>query len=369
MPIRRPALYKQSTWHRVPVIRYPGGRSTPVITRNSNTWIALGAVAATLTGAAVVSAAQQQKATTIKAGLVSDVGKFNDKSFNQSALEGLNRAKKELKATTRPIESRAAGDYIPNLTTLSRQKYDVTIGVGFLMADAIAAAAKKFPKQKFAIVDFSQTGLKGKPKNVRGLTFATNENSYMIGYMATKMAEVAKPGTDPIISAVGGLKIPTVDIFIAGYQAGAKAANAKATVLVDYSQDFVAQDKCKTIGLDQISKGSQAVFQVAGGCGLGALDAAREKGVWGIGVDRDQAFLGAHILTSAVKRVDVSVFDTIKDVQSGKFKGGDKVYTLKNKGVSLGKISSKVPAALVDEVNGLKAKIIAGTIKVPTTIS
>lgn len=338
-----------------------------MIKSSSKVWIAVGVAATTLTGAAVVSAAQHQNAS-LKAGLVSDVGKFNDKGFNQSALEGLQKAKKDLDVGTRAIESRAPGDYIPNLTTLARQKYDVTIGVGFLMADAIAAAAKKFPKQRFAIVDFPQVALKGKPANVRGLTFATNENSYLIGYMAVKMAEASKPGADPVVSAVGGIKLPTVDIFIAGYKAGALAANPKTQVLVDYSQDFVKQDLCKTIALDQIAKGSTSVFQVAGGCGLGALDAAREKGVWGVGVDRDQAFLGAHILTSAVKRVDVSVFDTVKDVKAGKFKGGDKLYNLKNSGVSLGKINSKVPAALVTEVNGLKAKIIAGTIKVPAKL-
>ena len=336
-----------------------------MITRSSRVWIGATAVAVTLTGAAAVSAAQRQHAT-FKAGLVSDVGKFNDKSFNQSALEGLQRAKAKLDASVRPVESRAAGDYIPNLTSLARQKYDISIGVGFLMADAIAATAKKFPKSNFAIVDNSAKGLKGNPKNVRGLTFGTNENSYQIGYLAAKM--VAAQGGDQVISAVGGLKIPTVDIFIAGYQAGAKAANPNIQVLIDYSQEFVAQDKCKALALDQIARGSQVVFQVAGGCGLGSLDAAKEKGKWGVGVDRDQAFLGAHILTSAVKRVDVSVYDTIADVKAGKFKGGDKLYNLKNNGVSLGKISSKVPAALVTEVNGLKAKIIAGTIKVPAKL-
>lgn len=304
-----------------------------------------------------------------KAGLVSDVGKFNDRSFNQSALEGLQRAEKELGVTGRPIESTAAGDYLANLTTLARGKYGVSIGVGFLMADAIDTVAGKFPKQNFAIVDYPNVALKHKPANVRGLVFATNENSYLIGYMAAKMAEKKNPDA-PVISAVGGLKIPTVDIFIAGYKAGALAANPKTTVKVDYSQDFVAQAKCKEKALDQIAKGSQVVFQVAGGCGLGALSAAADKGVWGVGVDRDQSDLGPHILTSAVKRVDTAVFDTVKDAQEGTFKGGgDKVFNLANDGVALGKISDKVPADLVTEIDGLKAKIISGEIKVPDTLS
>ena len=306
--------------------------------------------------------------TDFTAGLVSDVGKFNDRSFNQSALEGLQRAESELGVTGRPIESVAAGDYIANLTTLARQKYGVSIGVGFLMADAIDAVAKKFPDQNFAIVDFPNAALKSKPANVRGLVFATNENSYLIGYMAAKMAEADGNGA-PVISAVGGLKIPTVDIFLAGYKAGAKAANPQTKVLIDYSQDFVAQAKCKEKALDQIAKGSRVVFQVAGGCGLGALSAAADKGVWGVGVDRDQSDLGAHILTSAVKRVDTSVFDTIKSAMDGTFKGGeDATFNLANDGVALGTVSDQVPQELVDEVDGLKQQIIDGEIKVPDAL-
>jgi basic membrane protein A len=226
--------------------------------------------------------------------------------------------------------------------------------------------AREFPNQKFAIVDFSQAALKNKPPNVRGLVFSTNENSYLVGYLSALM--VKKQGGKQVISAVGGIKLPTVDIFIAGYRAGAKAANPDIKVLIDYSQDFVAQDKCKELALKQIQGGSQVVFQVAGGCGLGALDAAKERGVWGIGVDRDQAFLGDHILTSAVKRVDVSVFDTIRDAKEGTFSGGDKSFTLANGGVALGKVSSKVPQEFLDQIEDLKAKIIAGEITAPTTL-
>jgi len=305
----------------------------------------------------------------IKAGLVSDVGKFNDRSFNQSALEGLEQAQTELGIEGRPIESTAAGDYIANLTTLARNDYDLTIGVGFLMADAISTVATQFPESNFAIVDFPNAALKGTPPNVRGLTFATNENSYLVGYLAAKMAELKAPGKPPVISAVGGLEIPTVTIFIAGYKAGALAANPDATVLIDYSQDFVAQAKCKEKALDQISKGSQVVFQVAGGCGLGALSAAEDEGVWGVGVDRDQSDLGPHILTSAVKRVDTSVFDTIQAVEDGSFTGGeDATFNLANEGVALGTTSDEVPQELLDEIAALQQQIIDGEITVPAEI-
>jgi basic membrane protein A len=232
----------------------------------------------------------------------------------------------------------------------------------------VNTAAKRFSDQNFAIIDYSVKAppFKSNP-NVQGLTFATNENSYMIGCMAARMVEMQ--GGDQVISAVGGLKLPTVDIFIAGYQAGAKACNPDIEVLVDYSQDFVAQAKCKERALDQISRGSQVVFQVAGGCGLGALSAAQEEGVWGIGVDRDQSDLGDHILTSAVKRVDVSVFDTIQSVVDGTFKGGeDAVFNLANDGVELGTVSPEVPQEILDEVEGLKQQIIDGEITVPSTL-
>jgi basic membrane protein A and related proteins len=317
----------------------------------------------------------ETQAESVTAGLVSDVGRFNDKSFNQSALEGLNRAKAELGADTRAIESRAAGDYVPNLSSLARQHYDVTIGVGFLLAEAVSSVARKFPDENFAIIDYSVMAPPftdaaknvATPKNVQGLTFATNENSYLIGCMAAMMAK--KQGGKQVISSVGGLKLPTVDIFIAGYQDGAKACNPGIQVLNGYSQDFVAQDKCKEIALNQIAQGSQVVFAVAGGCGLGALDAAKEKGKWGVGVDKDQSDLGPHILTSAVKRVDTSVFDTVKAVQEGSFKGGtDATFNLENDGVAIGKTSDKVTQDILDKVDELKQQIIDGKLKPKSTL-
>ena len=304
----------------------------------------------------------------ISVGLVSDVGRFNDRSFNQSALEGLHKAESDLGAKVRPIESRQTADYIPNLSSLARQDYDVSIGVGFLLAEAVNTAAKRYPDNNFAIIDYSVKAppFKSNP-NVRGLTFATNENSYMIGCLAALMAE--REGGQKIISAVGGIKLPTVDIFIAGYQAGAKKCVPGTRVLIGYSQDFVAQDKCKEIALNQIAQGSKAIFQVAGGCGLGALDAAQERAVWGIGVDRDQSDLGAHILTSAVKRVDQSVFLTAEALQKGEFKGGeDAVFNLENEGVAVGKISPKVPKEFIDRMNELKPQIVDGTIKAPAAL-
>jgi basic membrane protein A len=174
-----------------------------------------------------------------------------------------------------------------------------------------------------------------------------------------------------VISAVGGLKIPPVDKFIAGYQAGAKAANAKAKVIYGYSQSFTDQGKCKELALNQIAQGARAVFQVAGGCGLGALSAAQDKGVWGIGVDNDQAFLGAHMLTSAVKRVDAGVFRTIKQAKDGTFKGyGNTIFSVRAGGVGLGTISKKVSKVILAQEKILERQIKNGKVKgIPTTVS
>jgi basic membrane protein A and related proteins len=304
----------------------------------------------------------------VNVGLVSDVGRFNDRSFNQSALEGLQRAEDEFGLTGRPVESRQTSDYVPNLSTLAREGFDLSIAVGFLLAEATNTAATRFPDSSFAIIDYSVKAppFKSNP-NVRGLTFATNENSFMIGCLAGLMAE--RKGGPQVISAVGGIKLPTVDIFIAGYRAGAKECNPQVRTLIGYSQDFVAQDKCKEIALNQIAQGSQVIFQVAGGCGLGALDAAQERDRWGIGVDRDQSSLGPHILTSAVKRVDQSVFLTSQAVVNGDFKGGtDAVFDLENEGVGVGKISDQVPEEFIDRMNEVKDQLISGDLKAPATL-
>jgi basic membrane protein A len=306
------------------------------------------------------------EAPSIKAGVVTDIGGLNDRSFNALANKGRQDAQEQLGVETRVLISKSNGDYVPNLTTLAQQQYDLIVPVGFLMADATNTVASKLPDAKFAIVDFSAAGLKDKPKNVVGLLFAEQEAGYLAGYLAGLWA---KDNNAKVVSTVGGQKIPPVDHYIAGFQAGAKKASPGIQTLNAYSQDFVDQAKCKEIALDQIAKGSKVVFQVAGGCGLGALDAAKEKGVQGIGVDADQGYLGDHILTSALKRVDVAVFNAIKSVQDGSFKGGtDVLNSLENDGVGLGKIG---PAGqkYADQVQQIQEQIVAGEITdIPDTV-
>ena len=331
----------------------------------------LAAVAVAASGliATGVSSAAPSQAKFL-AGVVSDVGRFNDKGFNQLSLQGCKSGARKARGTCRALESRSTADYIPNFTKLVRAGANVTVATGFLLATTTAQISNKFPKSHFAIVDYSvfappfftQAG-KSLSKNVLGLTFATNENSYMIGCLAALMAKRAGGKT---ISATGGIAIPTVTIFIAAYSAGAKKCVKGTRVIFDYSQDFVDQAKCKELALNHIDAGSKVEFAVAGNCGLGALDAAKEAKIWGVGVDKDQAFLGPHILTSAVKRVDRAVEAAIVSEDLGLFKGGtDLKFNLKNNGVAVGKISPKVPRAYIKRMNALGAQIIAGKIKPP----
>jgi basic membrane protein A len=303
---------------------------------------------------------------SIKAAVVTDIGGLNDRSFNFLANKGLEDAKSKLGTQGRVFISKSNGDYIPNLQTAAQQQNDLTVSVGFLMGDATATVAKKFPQQNFAIVDFSASALKGKPTNVQGLLFKEQEAGYLAGYLAGLWA---KDNNADTVSTVGGQKIPPVDHYIAGFQAGAKKADPGIKTLNGYSQDFVDQAKCKEIALNQIAQGSKVVFQVAGQCGLGALDAAKEKKVQGIGVDADQSYLGPHILTSALKKVDVAVFDAVKRVQDGKFKGGtDVVATVANGGIGLGKIG---PAGTkyADQVKKVQDDIASGKItNIPDTV-
>jgi basic membrane protein A and related proteins len=304
--------------------------------------------------------------SALKVGLITDLGQLNDRGFNQLAYEGLKRAQKELGVKGRVLESKSASDYVPNMATLARQGYDMIIGVGFAQGDAIATAARQFPKTKFVIIDVDQKSLKGKPTNVDGMLFREEQVGYLAGYLAGLEAKRAKGNT---IGSVGGFKEPPVDRFIAGYQAGAKAAMPGVKTLNGYSSDWDDQAKCKELALNQIQAGAKVVFQVAGGCGLGALDAARERKVWGIGVDADQSFLGPHVLTSAQKRVDEGVFRTIKSVQDGTWHGGrNLVFGLAQDGVALGTISKKVPQSDLDQLDQVKQKIAAGEIQVPKSL-
>jgi basic membrane protein A len=201
---------------------------------------------------------------------------------------------------------------------------------------------------------------------VRGILFKEQEAGYLAGYLSALVMK-QQPRKDGKLGAVGGLKIPPVDRFIAGYYVGAKKAWPQVQVTHSYSQDFVDQAKCKEQALNQIANGAGVVFQVAGQCGLGVLSAAREQGVWGIGVDADQGYLGAHVLTSATKKVDVAVSSTIGAAKAGgaRFRTNfNAIFTVKNNGVGYGRISTRIPPAWKKELASIRSQIASGKIKV-----
>jgi basic membrane protein A len=324
--------------------------------------VLLAAVFAALRG----SAASAAPKAAFSACLVTDIGGLNDKSFNHLAYVGLQTAQKS-GVKGRVIQSKSPSDYIPNLQACVKSGAGVTIGVGFLMTDAMDAVATAFPKSKFAIVDVDVTSMKHKPKNVEGLLFKEQEAGYLVGYAAGLYVK-ATGGT--AVGSVGGLKIPPVDRYIAGYQFGAKKADPGITVLNDYSQDFVAQAKCKEKALNQINQGSTVEFQVAGQCGLGVLDAAKQNKIFGVGVDADQGYLGSHVMTSALKKVDVAVNTAIKSAKAGTLKGGKNVvFGAKVNGVGYGKWSPKVSASIKNAVAAQFRLLKAGKIKgIPSTV-
>jgi basic membrane protein A and related proteins len=308
----------------------------------------------------------EQTEESIKAGVVTDIGGLNDRGFNELANTGRKRAESELGVETRVLISKSNGDYVPNLSTLAQQQFDIVISNGFLMGEATNTVASKFPTSNFAIIDFSWADFADKPKNAQGLLFAEQEGGYLAGYLAGLWA---KDNNAKVVSTVGGQKIPPVDHYIAGFQAGAKEAFPGIETLNGYSQDFVDQAPCKEIALDQIARGSKVVFQVAGNCGLGALDAAKEKGVQGIGVDKDQGFLGDHVMTSVLKKVDVAVFEAIKRVQEGTFEGGsDVVATIENGGIGLGKFNAE-GQKYAGQIGEIQDQIASGEItNIPDTV-
>jgi len=343
-------------------------------------WITLAAVAVVAGSLALAAAmvrgggASAAPTASFTASLISDIGKFNDRGFNQNQLAGLNAAKAKLGITAVPLQSNSTSDYAPNFNTAIRKGAKLVIAAGFLLAPTEATYAKKFPDVDFAITDYTIhqapfSDKKGKVlpqfKNVEGLTYKSEQAGCLVGVLAAKQAKSMGGNT---VSAVGGIKIPPVDSYIAGYKYCVDKVVPGMKVLVQYSNDFVATDKCQTVAQNEISQGSKVVFQVAGGCGLGALKAAATAKVWGIGVDVDQYGLAKNVLTSAVKRVDNGVYAAIQQAKAGKFNGGnDLVFDLKNSGVGVGKISPKVPKSWVSLMNSYKSKIISGKLKIPAT--
>ena len=304
----------------------------------------------------------------LKVGLVTDVGGVNDKSFNQSAWEGVQRAMKELGAEGKFIESKAPTDYEKNIDAFVSDKYDLIVAVGFLMGDATAKKAKQYPDQKFAIIDNAYFPEKagdpdpyaGDLKNVTSLMFAEDQVGYLAGVLAGCMTQ---SGT---VCTVSGMEIPPVQRYVIGYQAGAKSQRPDIKTPNVYIPSFTDPAKGKETGASMIGQGCDVVFGVGGNTGNGGLLAASQGGKMAIGVDVDQYLtypeVKASLISSAMKNVDVSVYNAIKAAQAGTLKGGINLSDINNGGIGLApyhdwdsKISQKCKDAVQAAMDGLKS--------------
>jgi basic membrane protein A len=311
---------------------------------------------------------------TIKVGLVTDTGGVDDRGFNQFSIAGLDKAEDDLDIEKRVYVSNSADDYEPNLEAAVDDGNDLVVAVGFLLAPSTIKVATANPDVSFAGVDhfYGPPGDKACEEsktcavdNALGMIFPTEEAGYLAGIVA---ALTTKTNT---VSTVGGIKIPPVDNWIAGFQAAVKKTKPNVKLLNAYSNDFNDAAKCKEIALDQISQGSDVVFQVAGDCGLGALDAACEKNVTAIGVDADQSAQGKCVLTSALKPLTDSVFGVIDQFVKGDFKGGtnqsfgvEQLPDAKLLAPFQGEVSQEIKDAVAKAEKGLKD----GSIDPPATL-
>jgi basic membrane protein A len=299
-------------------------------------------------------------AKTIRVGIVYDVGGRGDKSFNDAAYNGLQRAIKVLRVEGKDLEPGPGGANREELLrTLAEQNYDLVIGVGFLFTDAITAVAKDFPKVKFAIVDGVIEGL----PNVSSLVFNEHEGSFLVGVIAGLMTK------SNIIGFVGGMDIPLIHKFEVGYKAGALYVNPKVKVLINYigvtGDAFKDPVKGKELALAQYKQGADIIYHASGASGEGVFEAAKETKKYAIGVDSPQSWIMPdRIITSMLKRVDVAVYETIKDVKEGKFKPGIRIFGAANGGVDYEK-TKLIPLGVISKVEQIKKDIISGKIVVP----
>jgi basic membrane protein A len=341
--------------------------------------------AAALTSAFVLSSCQKKTVgvgAKIKVGLVTDVGGIDDKSFNQGTWEGIKVFGQEnnLKEgqDIKYLQSSADADYIPNLSTFADQKYDLIIAPGFLFNDAMATVAKQYPKLKFMIIDSVVQDKDGKNiPNVANAVFAANEGSFLAGVAAALKAKADKKKT---VGFVGGMDVPLIKAFEAGYQAGVKAAYPECKILSDYTGSFTDAGKGQALAAKQYGAGAYVIFQAAGASGNGVIKEAKERSTkgdirWAVGVDKDQYADGVYadgksaILTSMMKRVDVASHDVSVMVRDGKFPGGQVLtFDLKSKGVGLPANNPNLSNDIVKAVNDYADQIASGKLTVPDKI-
>jgi basic membrane protein A and related proteins len=273
------------------------------------------------------------------------------------------QAVRRTRADGRIVSPDGREDLVGTLSLLAAQGHDLII-TDFQFPPELAEVAPRFPRTAFALFDAPLSEVEGSPPNVTAIVVRPREAAYLAGWLAARM-ERRRPGPD-VVGAVGGMPIPPVDEFIVGYAAGARHASPGVRVLTGYSGDFLDPTRCAAVARRQIARGAGVVFDVAGRCGPGTLEAARRAGVWAIGVDADRAGLGPHILTSVVKRYDRGLATLIRQSRAGRLAlGRTTVIGLREGGAGLGRISPRVPAGMVRELAAVRRRLVSGDIRVP----
>lgn len=294
-------------------------------------------------------------------GMITDVGGLGDKSFNDSAWAGITKAGQELSVEPKVLQSTKQEDYESNLGSMA-QSVDLSIAVGFLFEQAMTAAADQYADKKFGLVDM----VVDKP-NVMSATFKENEGSFLVGVIAGLTTK------SNVIGFVGGMELPLIQKFQAGFEAGVKSVNAKAKVLIDYTGTFGDPAKGKEVAVKQFKKKADVIYHASGACGIGVIAAADDNGFWAIGVDQDQAAVSTKnkVLCSMIKRVDVATYTMIKSYVDNTFAGGAAnalALGVKEDGVGYSDNGKNVAAEVAAVADKYKAAIIAGTVVVPTTL-
>jgi basic membrane protein A len=310
----------------------------------------------------VITCLFQSSAWAYKVGLVLDKGGKDDKSFNSAAFEGATKAQKELGIDLKYVEATDNNAIETLHRGFAKKDFDLIIGVGFAQLDAVQKIAAQFPDKKFAIVDGE-----AKLPNVKSLLFEEHEGSYLVGAIAALKSQSGK------IGFIGGMDIPLIRRFEMGYKAGGEKINPKIQMVSNFigvtGEAWNNPAKAKELALAQINSGVDVIFVAAGASGSGVFDAVEEKKKFAIGVDSNQNWIKPGvILTSMLKRVDVAVYDTIKEGKEGKFQGGALRFGLKNKGVdyAVDTHNDKVLTADIrKKAEALKSEIIKGQIQVP----
>ncbi len=309
-------------------------------------------------------------AADFKACQVTDTGGIDDKSFNATAWKGIEDAVDQLGIEGKFLESQQQTDYEANINAFLEEGCDIIVTVGFLLGDATAAAATANPDVKFTIVDFAYDPT---ILNVMGQVFNTDEAAFLAGYAAAASTQTGKVGT------FGGIQIPPVTVFMDGFALGVDYYNQQKGTSVEvlgwdpatqtglFTGNFESTDDGRALGESLMDEGADIIMPVAGPVGLGTAAAVQERGnAWIVGVDNDWVLVNSDyasvILTSVLKRMDVTTLVAIQAATDGTFEGGVTVGTLANNGVGLAALASVVPAGLQAELDQVRIDIIAGTI-------